>query len=349
MTKDNQNLLPVDKIQLKRALGFISSELKKGTILTFYNVHTGKALGNDLAYVYSIELQNAAKAYLAYPQPSPEGKDADRRLELAGDRLKDVLYVIKCIMPWLTVTASDAYRVDKETITIQTSQAFDILNVFSFVDNNTLLQSSTVEIPADDALTVADYEECMADHRRLVRELDVLLNGDGAAKQASLCDIVWQLKHEKAPSNQEPPMTDAMPDVIYAVKNFDGENLWCESPQTSRLCPVNAKYLRADTVQEAVNGDLVAALKKIQIGTTMDPEMQLGLSEIHEIIDSALAKIDTGITLLRFVAALEEIRDVIYPDEKGITDFGIQQNLKFLLSHMRMTAQKALQSLSDKD
>lgn len=42
---------------------------------------------------------------------------------------------------------------------------------------------------------VADYEEVMASHRRLVHELDVAINGeDGAAKQASLCDIVSQVK-----------------------------------------------------------------------------------------------------------------------------------------------------------
>jgi len=44
-------------------------------------------------------------------------------------------------------------------------------------------------------LTVQDYEECMDDWRRLTRELDVALNGDGAAKQASLCDILAQAKH----------------------------------------------------------------------------------------------------------------------------------------------------------
>ncbi|HEJ7283071.1 TPA: hypothetical protein SMF87_004523 [Serratia marcescens] len=42
------------------------------------------------------------------------------------------------------------------------------------------------------------YEEAAADKRRLVRELDVLLNGDGAAKQASLCDIVAQVRHGNA-------------------------------------------------------------------------------------------------------------------------------------------------------
>ncbi len=37
------------------------------------------------------------------------------------------------------------------------------------------------------------YEGVLAGHRALVRELDVLLNGDGAAKQASLCDVVAQV------------------------------------------------------------------------------------------------------------------------------------------------------------
>lgn len=42
-----------------------------------------------------------------------------------------------------------------------------------------------------------DYEEVLADHKRLVRELDVLLNGGGAARQASLCDIVSQVRRER--------------------------------------------------------------------------------------------------------------------------------------------------------
>lgn len=54
---------------------------------------------------------------------------------------------------------------------------------------------------------VQDYEQIFADHRRLVRELDVLINGeDGAAEQASLCDIVAQVKREclMAPKQAEP-------------------------------------------------------------------------------------------------------------------------------------------------
>lgn len=46
---------------------------------------------------------------------------------------------------------------------------------------------------------VADYEEALADKRSLTRELDILLNGDSAAKQASLCDIISQLSQHKTP------------------------------------------------------------------------------------------------------------------------------------------------------
>lgn len=49
------------------------------------------------------------------------------------------------------------------------------------------------EKPAPDV--VADYEEVLAGHKCLTRELDVLLNGEeGAARQASLCDLVAQLR-----------------------------------------------------------------------------------------------------------------------------------------------------------
>ncbi len=36
--------------------------------------------------------------------------------------------------------------------------------------------------------------DAIDDSRRLTRELDLALNGDGAAQQASLCDVVSQVK-----------------------------------------------------------------------------------------------------------------------------------------------------------
>lgn len=62
-------------------------------------------------------------------------------------------------------------------------------------DNNegrcaALLEDAKEEIVA--------LREVLDDHQKLVRELDVALNGeDGAAKQASLCDIVSQVKDHR--------------------------------------------------------------------------------------------------------------------------------------------------------
>lgn len=43
-------------------------------------------------------------------------------------------------------------------------------------------------------LTVLDYEEVLEDKRRLTREIDQIINGNEAAKQASLCDLVGDIK-----------------------------------------------------------------------------------------------------------------------------------------------------------
>jgi len=37
---------------------------------------------------------------------------------------------------------------------------------------------------------IEGHQEAYEDHKRLVREIDVIINGDGAAQQASLCDVV---------------------------------------------------------------------------------------------------------------------------------------------------------------
>lgn len=41
---------------------------------------------------------------------------------------------------------------------------------------------------------IKDYKDTIKDHQRLVREIDVIMNGRGAAQQASLCDLVGQIK-----------------------------------------------------------------------------------------------------------------------------------------------------------
>ncbi len=47
-----------------------------------------------------------------------------------------------------------------------------------------------------------DIDECLESHDNLVRDLDTMLNGDGAAPQARLCDIVSQVRKEGIKSCQ---------------------------------------------------------------------------------------------------------------------------------------------------
>lgn len=54
-----------------------------------------------------------------------------------------------------------------------------------------------------DGLTIADYEEVLADKKRLVREIDVIINGENAAKQASLVDLIPKIR-ELVKSRQQP-------------------------------------------------------------------------------------------------------------------------------------------------
>lgn len=50
-------------------------------------------------------------------------------------------------------------------------------------------------MPYTKDMQIRDYERVIENHHRLVRELDLLLNGaEGAAKQASLVDIIGQVR-----------------------------------------------------------------------------------------------------------------------------------------------------------
>lgn len=59
---------------------------------------------------------------------------------------------------------------------------------------NAPLDSRARELLQDAANYIGNLEELHADQRRLAKELDVALNGENAAEQASLCDLVSQAK-----------------------------------------------------------------------------------------------------------------------------------------------------------
>ncbi len=79
--------------------------------------------------------------------------------------------------------------------------------------------------PQGDALMIQDYEECLADKRRLIREIDITLNGDNAAKQASLCDILSQIKAEGIRSIHHPDEPPKSVDVKRLKKHITGNEM----------------------------------------------------------------------------------------------------------------------------
>lgn len=59
-----------------------------------------------------------------------------------------------------------------------------------------------IDIFMAEGLLISDYEEAFQSHREVVRLIDVIINGEaGAAKQASLCDLVGQIEQLVAQRN----------------------------------------------------------------------------------------------------------------------------------------------------
>ena len=79
---------------------------------------------------------------------------------------------------------------------------------FAGVDGWIPLYTTPQTKPLSDEANIEDYKVALDDVKRLTRELDVALNGDGAAQQASLCDIVCQVKSSKWKLVQTKPLSD---------------------------------------------------------------------------------------------------------------------------------------------
>lgn len=135
-------------------------------------------------------------------------KDEERTVELergitspASDQQREISYS----KPWLDYVEKCA-KLDDWHMSIVGSDIWmlcDLIRQYQQrTENGTGAQEteavrSGIEQPV--GLTIADYEQTLADHRQLVREIDVILNGeDGAAKQASLCDLMGDIKRHKA-------------------------------------------------------------------------------------------------------------------------------------------------------
>jgi len=100
-----------------------------------------------------------------------------------------------------------------------------------------------------EALTVADYEEVLADYRALVRRLDVALNGDGAARQASLCDLVSQFEGRKTTTEGLPrdvPCPHCGADIDWGCTTVSHTGRWRSATHAKRWKAVGIAKPDAD-------------------------------------------------------------------------------------------------------
>lgn len=184
-------------------------------------------------------------------------------------------------------------------------------------------------IPAQQSPSVSDYEEVLASHRDLVRELDVLLNGEiGAAKQANLCDLVAQVskvvRAENAPllvtgdkmlfngshghagyviDEQQSPAV--VGDWSYGEDN-DGWYVECKGEQVC-YCASEANARRISEALSA-KSPAVAVPKGWRIGDSFDKEADKN-AEANIHVDGHLGKVVCwGVTIDDAIA----MRDLVF-------------------------------------
>lgn len=86
-----------------------------------------------------------------------------------------------------------------------------------------------------------DLEDVLKDQRENIRKIDVLLNGDGAAEQASACDIVSQLEAEVAKGNGLPLLQRLQFNGLSAA---EAERLFLLMEERAESIQAAAKVLR---------------------------------------------------------------------------------------------------------
>jgi hypothetical protein len=77
--------------------------------------------------------------------------------------------------------------------------ADSILSLRTPAEKDNLTEADLRQVIANRDALLADYQEVLTDKQRLTRELDIALHGEeGAAKQASLCDLIQPARQLRA-------------------------------------------------------------------------------------------------------------------------------------------------------
>jgi hypothetical protein len=132
---------------------------------------------------------------MIWTKDKPTKQDQTGAVSLSGVRIASITVII------MQKGQPMSDKIDKVMGEITSVIDFDYMRIRSILTSVFGEQS----IPQDIHTVIADYEEVLEDQKSLVRELDVLLNGSGAAQQASLCDIVGQVRAEHIRSKKYIP------------------------------------------------------------------------------------------------------------------------------------------------
>ncbi|WP_276483576.1 hypothetical protein [Paraflavitalea pollutisoli] len=131
----------------------------------------------------------------------------------------------------------------------------------------------------DGVVTLKDYEQVIKEHNRLVRELDVLLNGSNAAKQASLVDIVDQVRAGKNVGQAldlARPMAASLQEALDCM-NWMWDNMRLQ--EGKEYLQSDAFNIPANAIDQAQNA--LSAFKAVEQakGADVDPVQLSGNSE----------------------------------------------------------------------
>jgi hypothetical protein len=177
-------------------------------------------------------LQEAAQSIRVDGTPAQVGLSADEHEDIAREitRLRSQ---VAGIPPQDRQAVADELKL--VSAFLFEDQAYGLMDI---VERAIAMLSASPQPPVgEEGLTISDYEKAFADHKRLVRNLDVLLNGEvGAAPQASLCDLVAQLERTgfSPPVSAAPQSGDHWQNVSMApVINFSsredgGLRIWSD-------------------------------------------------------------------------------------------------------------------------
>ncbi len=139
------------------------------------------------------------------------------------------------------------------------------------------------------------YEEAHQSHQHLVRALDVLLNGDNAAKQASLVDIVRQLKSEPAGKLLGFINADYVTDVLNGGYEAMSVDISEEGITTSDLA-IYAQPRRVKAIDSELPFDLSDAqaadfVREAQRALRIDSETRRDAASIEELAQTMRHKL----------------------------------------------------------